>query len=455
MTNSLTDTKNSGKYCRILLFSSCKDNLADYANTLHSFGVNCCLVHKMKEAKDLLQSHEYNMLIADITDYDAEGRALITWAHNHITPVMPGFKTHGYTCTDLPSVMKKIYGRGSDQHFYWSTSEMDKLTEVIFALIAEHTNLRWVQNAKAELRKVRANINEDNPLSTPVLMIGSETVGMESLVQILHGINRREKDFIVLDCHATQRFDYLYDENRDTASNRRKLRKNIEDILGLACGGTLFLRAFDELSIMAQQVILEVMEAGQCRCAITGNLHPFSGRIIFSTNKELADRVALKEVDERLYKRLSQNAIRIPSLAFFKEDLVPMFEAIMVHRCLKMRGKPMKIHAKAQTLIRHHAWVNNFIEMLQVVEVALNTARNLEIRDKDLPMYTKPKRDHVVCNHRPKPEFASDEDEKAAIINALRKHRGNKSKAAEELSLWRSDLYDRMATHGIPKKFKG
>ncbi len=455
MTNSLTDANRSGKYCRILLFSSCEDNLADYAGTLQSFGVDCTLVHTMKEAKNLLQTHQFNMLIADITDYDADGRSLITWAHNHITPVMPGFKTHGYTCTDLPSVLKKIYARGSDQHFYWSISEMDRMAEVVFSLIAEHTNLRWVHNAKTELRKAKANINEDKPLSTPVLMIGSESVGMESLVQILHGINRREKEFIVLDCHATQRFDYLYDENRDTAANRKKLRKNIEDILGLACGGTLFLRAFDELSIMAQQVILDVMHAGMCRCAVSDGLHPFSGRIIFSTNKELADCVATRKVDERLYKLLSQNAIRIPSLAFYKEDLVPMFEAIMTHRCLKMRGKPMKIHSKAQTLIKRHAWVNNFVEMLQVVEVALNTARNLEIRDKDLPMYTKPKREHTVSNHRPKPEFASDEEEKAAIIAALRKYRGNKTKAAEELSLWRTDLYERMATHGIPKKFKG
>lgn len=146
-----TSSIASDQLTKVLLFSVSPQSSEDYAKTLSRFGVNFEIAPSFQDAKKMLKTGDFNVLISDVTNFENQGRKLIWWAKHHVTT--PGFKTHGYTLTEIPGIEKKIYAIGADQRFYYNHVDVDHLTELLFTLFINHTELQWVRDMNAAQRQ--------------------------------------------------------------------------------------------------------------------------------------------------------------------------------------------------------------------------------------------------------------------------------------------------------------
>lgn len=145
---------------QILLYGKRENNLDDYANTLKHYGVTFEMVHSSKEAKELLKTGRFGILIADVTAFEETGRSLIAWTKHHIQ--IPGFKTHGYSATETPSVIRRIYYCGPDQRFFFSHTDIDHLTGLLYGLFTDHPELKWIQELVSRRQNFKSGIMKDS-----------------------------------------------------------------------------------------------------------------------------------------------------------------------------------------------------------------------------------------------------------------------------------------------------
>lgn len=429
---------------KILVYSISRESLEDYAQTLKHIGANFDTVNNPHDAKKMLKSGDYGILIADVTDFETSGRNLIRWAKIHIAN--PDFRVHGYTRTDLPGVIKRVYCRGVDQRFYFDSSDIDRLTEMLFALFLDYQDLSWIKEMNMGQKKLREQIGDGPAMENPVLLEGPKGSGKESLAEIVHGLcNRSEHEFIVLDCNPRQRFDYVHRENKDTPANRKALAENYEQLFGEAYKGTILVRSFTHLSLMAQEVLADVFEKGVCIHPESREKVKYEGRIIFTNNKSLPELVNTKKLSGRLYNMLMKNVMRIKPLAEYGKETLQMAKSIVSHLCLKSRGKTMTISKEAGNIIKNYHWSGNIFEMLEVMEIAVSTAKNLIIEPSDLSM---------IAPEDPEEEIVPIEPTKENIESLMRQYKGNKTKVAKMLGCSRGFLYKLLKEYCIPLNYK-
>ena len=436
VTKNFNYTLYNSPQMNILIYSPIKKSLEDYSETFSQANIKYETVNNPSDAKKLLLKGDFQILMADVTNFEASGRRLIAWAKKHIQ--QKGFRTYGFTRTDLPGIEKKIYSRGVDERFYYDHLDIDHLTELLFELFIDHPDLSWVVDMTKGQKALREKIEKKTACEAPVLLLGAKGLGKESLAQIAHGLgNRGENNFIVLDCNPRQKFDYVFKHGRDNESNRERLRQNFKMLMGEAYGGTLFFRSFTHLSTMAQSVLEEVLKDGKCTIFKDKEEKDvtYEGRIIFASNKCLPELVEAKKLNPALYRRLMKNTMRMKPIAEFGDDVIPLAEAIIANLCLKCRGKIMELSTDAKSAIIRHPWAGNLDEMRGALESAVASAENLTVTAKDLPFIP------IVIT-----------DMRKAIEEALLKHGGNKSRSALEVGVSRGHFYKLLREYGLDAK---
>lgn len=414
---------------RILVYSNSKESLEDYAISLRHVNVAFDSTTILPDAKDMLRTGKYNILLADVTDFETTGKGLIRWSKCHLPHLK--IRTHGYTRTDLPSQQKRIYARGVDQRFGFEHTDIDRMTDIIFSILLDHPSLKWANDMVAGQKNLRNLLKDKCPMAHPVLLNGAKGMGKECLAQIVHGMcNRSEHDFIILDCNPRQKFDYARRENRDTFNNRDLLKANFLTMFGKGYNGTVYFRSFYHMSLMAQEVLADVLEKGMCTDPITLKEKKFHGRVIFANNKSLPELVKKKKVSPRLYKMLAPYSMDISPVAHYGDEIIGIAQAIVDYFCIKGRGKTMSFSKEARKIIVNYSWPGNIEEMISVLEKAVETADNLVIDVKDL---------ELINPHNEEIETYEVTDENIKML--MKKHNGNKSRVSTLLGISRGHFY--------------
>lgn len=435
---------------KVLVYSRSDESLEDHVMSLRMITQNYDTANNLQDAKKLLKTGEFGLLVADVTDFEPSGKGLIRWAKNHIR--IEGFRTFAYMRTDLPSMNKRVYVRGIDQRFYFDQTEVDNFAAVVYELLIDHPNFQWSRDMSDGQKRLGEKLKNLHPMHHPVLLNGPKGMGKECLAQIVHGMcNRCENEFVILDCNPRQKYDYAARENRDTWDNREKLRQNFKIVFGRGYRGTVYIRSFTHLSAMAQAVLEEVLASGKCLLPVIGDKKnpyrevEFEGRIIFANNKDLSELVEKRKVNDRLYKRLVKNSMDIQPLAHYGDEILSIAQAIVGYLCLKGRGREMVFTEAAKELIKKFAWPGNIEEMVHVLRVAVASARLLRIDVVDLSMIND---DSEIS------EIEIVEPTKENIERLLRENNGNKSKVHKLVGLSRTQFYRTMKKLDIPNDFK-
>ena len=311
---------------------------------------------------------------------------------------------------------------------------------------------------------LRDTIDQVADSDATILITGESGTGKELVANLLRARSRRrDKTFLKVNCNSIN--DNLlesdlfgYEKGSFTGASARKKGK-----FEIVDGGTLFLDEIGDISPRMQSSLLRVLQNGEVmRVGGTQPIH-VDVRIITATNVDLAKAVQEGSFRLDLYYRLNIINIYIPPLRERKEDIVDL--AIHFVRHYRQAFKK-EIDFLPDTLISKllmHDWPGNIRELENVIQRAVLMAKSSMITEQDLVFDANPTSNNGI-NYLDEVSDRIGEDslkeimadfEREIIASCLRKNAGNAQKAASDLKIGKTGLYDKMKRYNISGKFLG
>ena len=285
-----------------------------------------------------------------------------------------------------------------------------------------------------------------------VFIYGETGTGKELFSQSIHyASSRKNKPFLAQNCAALPE-SLLEGILFGTAKGGFTGAVDRAGLFEQASGGTLLL---DEISAMPydlQSKLLRVLQEKKItRLGGTSEI-PINARIVAATNRNLEDMVREGTFREDLFYRLNVVRIHIPPLRERPVD-IPVLAAYIITKYSKEMGlKITGFTPEALDALRHHSFYGNVRELENIIERAMIFADSETIGINDLDL-----RSGLQKNDVPKAIPASDvltlrDAERNAIIRALQRWEGNRTRAAEELGISRRTLISKIQEYGIGKE---
>jgi transcriptional regulator with PAS, ATPase and Fis domain len=212
----------------------------------------------------------------------------------------------------------------------------------------------------------------------------------------------------------------------------------------IASGGTLFLDEIGNLQPEMQTRLLNVLQNREIYRIGSNKALPTDFRLISATNQDLREMISQKQFREDLYYRINTIEITSPPLRDRGEDIIDLAHHFLEKYVLKHKKQGLVFSSKSMDVIQSHNWPGNVRQLQHCMEraVLLTEGRKIEPSDifpedfdDSLPLETL------------RPTLA--ELELITIRQSIRRNGGNLSKAARELGIARSTLYNKMKTYGI------
>jgi DNA-binding NtrC family response regulator len=276
-----------------------------------------------------------------------------------------------------------------------------------------------------------------------VLILGENGTGKELVARAIHRASARvDGPFVHVDLGAVPESLFeseLFGHKKGAFTDAKEDRAGRFEI---AAGGTLFLDEIGNLSLPLQAKLLGVLQTGAMTRVGTGTPIQMDARIVSATNmppEELLDRQHFRQ--DLLY-RINTVEIRVPSLRERASD-IPLLIDHYAQRFAKKYAKRIDpVHGDTVAALARYPWPGNVRELVHAVERAVIMAANSQVQLADVLIERRAVAEQV-------PELNLEALEKTAIRQAITKHAGNLSKAAQELGLGRTTLYRKMAKHGL------
>ncbi len=286
------------------------------------------------------------------------------------------------------------------------------------------------------------------------LLRGEAGVGKEPLARSLHLSGaRRQGPFVTALCSGARPQQIEADLfGAEVAGKGGVVRR--EGKLLLAHGGTLFLDDVEELPLEVQARLVRFLRSGEVEPAGSELATPVDVRIIAGSRVPLEEVAARDEFRVDLAYRLSRFVIEVPPLRERREDLPLLIQSYINRFCHETGKRLTGITVKAMSALLNYDYPGNVAELENIMRhlVYLSPAG----RPVDVSLLPeKVRRGGLTGGARV--DAGSDLDlerlvgscEQAAIREALRRTRGNKSQAARLLGLSRNGLAIKMERHAL------
>lgn len=277
-----------------------------------------------------------------------------------------------------------------------------------------------------------------------VLIQGPSGSGKELFAQVIHNLSpRRYGPYIKINCAAlpaslleSELFGYEKGAFTDA-------KKDKPGQFGLANGGTLLLDEISEMEASLQVKLLRVLNNGEYRPLGSSKTLHTDARIIAATNANMEVITNEGRFRQDLYYRINVVSLDIPPLYERPEDIPLLVNHFLKYFRKKSRRPIKRISPEALSVLRRHAFPGNVRELENAVEHAFVMCHDSEIGVEHLPPHINAQ---VAAG---KNTVSLQMDERESIVEALRRYKGNRAKAAIELGMHRSTLWRKMKTMGI------
>jgi transcriptional regulator with PAS, ATPase and Fis domain len=280
------------------------------------------------------------------------------------------------------------------------------------------------------------------PSDSTVLIQGENGTGKELVARAIHDRSpRREHRFVVTNCSAFN--DNLLDSEL-FGHKRGAFTGAVADKAGLfetADLGTFFLDEIGDMSPALQVKVLRVIQEGTFNRVGDTDMRKVDVRIIAATNRDLAAMVAAGTFREDLFYRINVINVTLPALRDRRDD-VPLLIDYFLGRH-RRNGRPKRLTPDCQAQMLAYPWPGNVRELENEIERLVVLAGDLPAIDASLlsPRIRQftPAEEEPVHDHGSLPA-AVEALERKMIGAAIRRHGGNKTRAAEELRVSRRNL---------------
>jgi two-component system response regulator AtoC len=301
-----------------------------------------------------------------------------------------------------------------------------------------------------------------------VLITGESGTGKEIVAREIHTHSvQREEPFVAVNIGGLpetliESELFGYEKGAFTGADRRK-----QGLFELAGKGTLFLDEIGEMVLPLQVKLLRVLQDQRFRRLGGSRDIPVEGRIISATNKDIDKMVDDGTFRGDLFYRLNVVRIAVPPLRERKED-IPLLAASLAERLAgKMRIPVLELAADAVRKLQDYDYPGNVRELENILERAViyRTGKVIGAADIDLPSTERGgSGTEVTSAYKGKRIERSEaaegsktgmggtslrDTERRTIVEALRKWKGNRTRAAEELGISRRTIIYKIEKYGI------
>jgi two-component system response regulator HydG len=296
------------------------------------------------------------------------------------------------------------------------------------------------------IERLLADIQKVARTDASVLILGENGTGKELVARAIHRASRRAGNpFVHVDLGAVSETLFeseLFGHRKGAFTDAKEDRAGRFEI---AAGGTLFLDEIGNLTLPLQAKLLGVLQTGQVTRVGADKPVQVDARILSATNMARDDLLDKLKFRQDLRYRINTVEIHVPPLRERPEDIGLLIEHY-AQRFAKKYGKAVeRIPARTLEDLREYAWPGNVRELVHAVERAVIMAEDSSLRLQDLLV-----QGHAVATPQdPQQQLNLEALEEAAIRQAIAKHGGNLSRAAQELGLGRTTLYRKMSKHAI------
>jgi len=321
--------------------------------------------------------------------------------------------------------------------------------------------------SSAPIRRLRETISGLLDNDCTVLITGESGTGKGIVARVIHSNSERRKArFMTVDCGALP-------ENLLEAElfgyRRGAFTGADHDRVGLieeAGGGTLFLDEITNTSLGLQARLLRVLQEREVRRLGENEVRKVDVRVIAATNADIKGLMAAGRFRQDLYYRLNVVTIDVPPLRARLDDIPLLTQHFLAGRVQAAAGghaepgtsgarTPRVLGPGVVEALMRHEWPGNVRELENLIERLCVLTRGEVITLRDLgdlglavPVPLGP-----ATGRGSSTRSTARTGEQMMIEDALRRHQGDKAKAARFIGWNRQKLYRRMRSYAIPAGF--
>lgn len=312
-----------------------------------------------------------------------------------------------------------------------------------------------------------------------VMISGESGTGKEVLARYIHQQSpRADQPFVAINCAAIpenmlEAILFGHEKGAFTGAHASSPGKFEQ-----ANGGTILLDEISEMELGLQSKLLRVLQEREVERVGGRKTIPLDVRVLATTNRELSEYVREGKFREDLYYRLTVFPMQWQPLRERPLDIMPLAQALLKNHSRKMKLTGIGFAADARAALMAHRWPGNVRELDNAIQRALVLHQGNVIRACDLCLElgitgqvtaAPPVMDEPLPQLAPEQAQASappavEFDEPASlgddlrqkefriIIETLRRERGRRNRAAEQLGISPRTLRYKLAQmreHGI------
>ncbi len=384
------------------------------------------------------------------------------------------YVTKPFEVDDLLATLKRVFEHAD------MSNEVSALRLELGKSAAERERIVGSSKPMLEVFKL---IGKVAPSDATVLITGESGTGKELIAEALHRASKRNPHPLVkVSCAAlpeTLLETELFGHEKGSFTGAMTMRKGRFET---ANKGTIFLDEIGEMTLGTQTKLLRILQEREFERIGSNTPIKIDIRVIAATNRNLAEEVEKGKFREDLYYRLNVIHCHMPPLRDRKDDIPPLVEHFLVKFRYAPGAIPTSISEDALQRLMDYDWPGNVRELENAIERAVVLSRGNPITVDHLPFGDKREaRDRAkLATRRTRleaDEASLEEDEAAAdaadaavanganghgsfkdrvaelekelIREALDRAGGNRTKAADDLGIYRRLLYAKIKEYGL------
>ena len=299
-----------------------------------------------------------------------------------------------------------------------------------------------------QMQNIYRLIEDIAPTDATVLIQGESGTGKELVARAIHRQSlRKNGPFIVINCSAypatlLESELFGHEKGAFTGAIRQKTGRFEQ-----ADGGTVFLDEIGEIAPSAQIKLLRILQSQKFERVGGEETLKVDVRILAATNKDLLREVTKGSFREDLFYRLNVIPIQLPPLKKRRND-IPLLARYFLRRFAAEQNKEIQdFSSEAMRLLLDYAWPGNVRELENSIEHTAVLAKRSNVEISDLPSAIRDAAAPIAS------ESAGTifENEKKLLQEVLEECDWNKKKAASQLGISRSTLYEKLKKYQIMK----
>ncbi len=428
-----------------------------------------------EEASQVFEQNEVDLVLTDMRMPKKDGLRLLQDV-KRVRPEVPVILITAYGTVD--SAVSAMKQGAAD--YLLKPLKLDEVALIIEKVLSHADLIHENRQLKEEIKSLHGveNIISKHPKMIEILKIvrqvadskatvliqGESGTGKELVARAIHLNSLRSAfPFIVVNCSAIPR-ELLesqlfgHEKGAFTGANRRKLGS-----FELAHRGTLFLDEIGEMPKELQVKILRAIEG--YRFTRVGGTEEVDAdvRLITATNRDLKAAVEAGEFRDDLFYRLHVVSVELPPLRERRGDIPLLVSHFLEKHKKEAKEKQIETSEQAFRALESYRWPGNVRELENCILRAMLFTRNDRIEAEDLPPEVRGEKEglfplvpkdgeelkKVKWDMRRK---AEEEVERLFLREALKRNKGNISRAAVDVGMDRRQLQNLIRKHKIAVK---